>query len=220
MPPEAQCWRRGAGGLAPHAGAVAGSAGGLASMTGERPPAGGGHAAKEGGYCNFFRADASGVLVCNQVNVTWQLRDVSEGMGGFVRPVAVPQKKCSSLTWISIARSACLVRTRLASLCRAVAPRPWRSCPTSDTSRAMRPCAATPPLLESVADRCPRRLPAQALATCCSSAAPRRRTACWLGRTRPSAAASSTSTRRSRWRCPLTITSCPTSPAKLPVCES
>ena len=155
VPPEAQCWRRGAGGLALHAGAVAGSASGLASMTGERPPAGGGHAAKEGGYCNFFRADASGVLVCNQVNVTWQLRDVSEGMGGFVRPVCVPQKKCSSLTWISIARSACLVRTRLASPCRAVAPRPWRSCPTSDTSRAVRPCAeiGPPSLPQPLADR-------------------------------------------------------------------
>jgi hypothetical protein len=81
-----------------HAGAVANSATGLASMTGDRPRAGGGHASKEGGYCNFFKADASRVVVCNQVNVTWQLRDVTESMGGFVRANASTNAYCACYT--------------------------------------------------------------------------------------------------------------------------
>ena len=55
VPPEAQCWRLGAAGIGMHGSGVGAGA---------------------------FRT-VNGGAVCNQVNVTWQLRDVTEHDGGF-----------------------------------------------------------------------------------------------------------------------------------------
>jgi hypothetical protein len=76
VPPEASLWKPGSAGIALHGGPYAGG----------------------------YHVSSSGASVCEQVNVAWQLRDVTEADGGFVAIGA-----CHCVTHVATSRSDALM---------------------------------------------------------------------------------------------------------------